>query len=32
MNFRIIEYIDAIGRHGNMTEVAKELFITSIET
>ena len=29
MNFRIIEYIDAIGRHGNMTDAAKELFITS---
>ena len=29
MNFRIIEYIDALGRHGNMTEAAKELFITS---
>ena len=29
MNFRIIEYIDALGRHGNMTEAARELFITS---
>ena len=29
MNFRIIEYIDAIGRYGNMTQAAKELFITS---
>ena len=29
MNFRIIEYIDAIGRHGNMTDAARELFITS---
>lgn len=29
MNFRIIEYIDAIGRYGNMTQAARELFITS---
>ena len=29
MNFRIIEYIDALGRHGNMSGAAKELFITS---
>lgn len=29
MNFRIIEYIDAIGRHGNMSSAARELFITS---
>ena len=29
MNFRIIEYIDAIGRYGNMSQAARELFITS---
>ena len=29
MNLRLVEYIDAIGRHGNMTEAARELFITS---
>ena len=29
MNFRIIEYIDAIGRHTNMADAARELFITS---
>ncbi|MBQ6971137.1 MAG: LysR family transcriptional regulator [Synergistaceae bacterium] len=29
MNFRIIEYIDAIGRHGSMSKAADELFITS---
>mgnify|MGYP002625502342 CR=1 FL=1 len=29
MNFRVIEYLDAIGKHGNMTDAAHELFITS---
>ncbi|MBQ4401194.1 MAG: LysR family transcriptional regulator, partial [Synergistaceae bacterium] len=29
MNFRIIEYIDAIGRQGTMSGAARELFITS---
>ena len=29
MNFRVIEYIDAIGRYGNMSDAARELFITS---
>ena len=29
MNFRIIEYINAIGKHGTMTAAARELFITS---
>lgn len=29
MNFRIIEYIDAIGKHRNMADAADELFITS---
>ena len=29
MNFRVIEYIDAIGRYGNMSAAARELFITS---
>lgn len=29
MNFRLIEYIDAIGREGTMAGAAKSLFITS---
>ena len=29
MNFRLIEYIDAIGRQGTMSGAARELFITS---